>query len=73
MTSHNPDPTSYTNHLATDAASGSTEQGGDMLAMLRDAFDMHEVREHNRGLESTEQVSEENINEEPAVGGTQKY
>jgi hypothetical protein len=32
---------SYSNRPATDAIGGSIEQGGDMHAMLRDAFGMH--------------------------------
>jgi hypothetical protein len=44
-----------------------------MHAMLHDAFDMHEVREDNRGPKNVEQVGEENVNEEPAVVGAQKY
>jgi hypothetical protein len=44
-----------------------------MHAMLHDAFDMHEVREDNRGPKNVEQVGEENVNVEPAVVGAQKY
>jgi hypothetical protein len=37
----------YLNQLVADAAGGSTKQGGDMHAMLHDAFGMHEVKEDN--------------------------
>jgi len=43
-TPYNPDAAIRSIHPATDAA------GGDMHAMLRDAFGMHEVREENCGL-----------------------
>jgi hypothetical protein len=34
---------------------------------------MHKVRQDNHGPKGVEQVGEENVNEEPAAGGTQKY
>jgi hypothetical protein len=46
-----PVPGQYSNSVAVDATIGSTEQGGstkqdgNMHAMLRDAFGMHDVRE----------------------------
>jgi hypothetical protein len=46
-TTRGPAACSYSCRLAEDAADGSTEQGGDMHAMLRDAFNMYEVREDN--------------------------
>jgi hypothetical protein len=65
---------SYSNHSAANAASGSTEQGGNMHAMLRDAFGMHEVREDNCKPEVMVQEGEEiGWNEEPAEGDTNKY
>jgi hypothetical protein len=65
---------SYLNRLATDAASGSTEQGGDMHAMLHDTFGMHEVGEDNCEPEVVVQGGEEiGWNEESAEGDAQKY
>jgi hypothetical protein len=66
----NLDAANGSNRPTTNVVSGSTEQGGDMSAMLHEAFGMHEVREDNRELEGVQQVGEENVNEEPAEGGT---
>jgi len=63
----------YSNHPATVAAGGSTEQDSDMHAMLRDAFEMHEVREDNCELEVMVQGGEEIVNEEAAKGDALKY
>jgi len=73
MTPYNPDAAIRLNHPATDVAAGRTEESGDMHAMLRDAFGMHEVREENRGPGGVEQLGEENVNIPPTIGGTQKY
>jgi hypothetical protein len=40
-----PVPSRYSNLVTADATASSTEQGGDMHAMLCDAFGMHDVRE----------------------------
>lgn len=65
---------SYLNRSAADVASGSTEQGGDMHSMLRDAFGMHEVREENCEPEVVAQGGEEiRWNGESAEGNAQKY
>jgi hypothetical protein len=72
-TPYNPDTAIQSNHPATNAAGGSTEQGGNMHKILRDAFGMHKTREENHGPEGVEQVGEENVNEEPTASGAQKY
>jgi hypothetical protein len=73
MKPYNPDATIRSNHSATNAVGGSTEEGGDMHAMLGDAFGMHEVREENRGPRGVEQLGEENLNVPPVAGGAQRY
>jgi hypothetical protein len=62
----------YSNPVAADATTGSTEhsggtnQGGNMYAMLRDAFNMHDVRKDvNSQLHA--------VNEGTAGGDTLKY
>jgi hypothetical protein len=72
-TPYNPDAAIRSNHPTTDAAGGSTEEGGNMHILLRDAFGMHEVREENRGPGGVEQLGEENVNVPPAASGAQKY
>lgn len=57
---------SYLNPEHTNAMGGSTEQGGDMHAMLRDAFDMHDVREDIN-------FEPQAVNEGAAEGDTLKY
>jgi hypothetical protein len=69
-----PIASSYSNRSTTDAASGSTKQGGDMHSMLRDAFGMHKVREDNCEPKVVVQGSEEiGWNEESAEGNASKY
>ncbi|XP_062165003.1 uncharacterized protein LOC133871592 [Alnus glutinosa] len=73
-TVYNPDAASSSNLHPTDVASAnSVEQGGDMQTMLRDAFGMHEVREPDREPQCVDQVGVENVTEEPAESGAQKY
>jgi len=57
---------SYSNLEIADATSGSTEQGGDMHTMLRDAFSMLDVREDIN-------CETQAINEEAAEGDALKY
>jgi hypothetical protein len=62
---HNPDAASSSNFQPTDVVGvASTEQGGDMHAMLSNAFDMHEVREPNREPEGVDKVGVENVTKE---------
>jgi hypothetical protein len=69
-----PVASSYSNPSAVDAASGSTEHGGNIHVLLRDAFGMHEVREDNCEPEVVVQGDEEiGWNEESAEGDAQKY
>jgi len=72
-TPYNSDVAIPSNHPSTDAAGGSTEEGSDMHAMLRDAFGIHKVKEENHGPGGVQQLGEENVNVPPAAGGTQKY
>jgi hypothetical protein len=73
-TMYNPDAASSSNlHPTAVASADNTEEGGDMHTMLRDAFGMHEVKEPNCEPECVDQVGVENVAEEPAESGAQKY
>jgi hypothetical protein len=55
-------------------ASANLDEGGNMHAMLRDLFGMHDVREDNYEPQLGVQCGEEQImNDEPDKGDAQKY
>jgi hypothetical protein len=61
------------NRPAIDATCGSNNQGGNMHAMLRDAFDMHNVVEDNYEPQAVVQGDEEIVVEEADEVDVQKY
>ncbi|XP_059461829.1 uncharacterized protein LOC132190807 [Corylus avellana] len=64
---------SPSNRPATDAVGGSSDQSGNMHAMLRDVFGMHDIREDNCESQVVVQGDEEIVVEEADEVDVRKY